>query len=694
MWRRYASVGESAWVKAAPGAPSVDVTKLADRRLAHIMPRATEAPLTRKRIYVTLLATGFLGIGYEVLGVLAIGQALQDTVYTFAAALGVYLLGTAIGGSIHQVLLRRFPARSTLVHLFQGLAVACLLGVMAISQAHEINRQAMRVLGSSLLGAVGAEAVVAASVFLLPTIFMGAIFSLLAQSARGERRGIGVALGINTLGGFLAAPLLGVGLLPVLGAKWALALVSAAYLGLMPQTTRVRLIPAAVAVAALAVLPFISLRLVEAPRGGRVVSLSEGVMGAVAVVTDAEGHRFLKVNNEFQMGGTSTTFAEKRQAMIPLLLHPKPRTALFLGIGTGVTLGAGAIDADIHCDGVELVPGVVAALEKFAPENLGPAGRPNVTIHTADARRFVRTAPAEYDVIIADLFHPARDGAGSLYTLEHFRAVRSRLAEDGLFCQWLPLYQLDTPTFQTIARTFLKVFEPEAVRVCMAHFNGSTPMIGLLGWLTPAPIDADELERRIASAALAAELPVMAIQQPLDVLGCLVTTGTDLVRLVGSGPINTDDRPVVMYTAPRLAYDDREPPSVRLERLLGSARTEGAALLGDDAAIAGVLGPYLKARDLFIKAATQEAAQAMRAPAGKRESGGLTPPVVEAYLASVRASPDFRASYVRLLAGAEAVAQADAERARQILAGLMEADPTRPDAGILLRRLSAVDQGR
>ena len=49
---------------------------------------------------------------------------------------------------------------------------------------------------------------------------------------------------------------------------------------------------------------------------------------------------------------------------------------------------------------------------------------------------------------------PAQDGAAFLYTREHFTAVRNRLAPNGLFCQWLPLYQMDLATVDLVANTF------------------------------------------------------------------------------------------------------------------------------------------------------------------------------------------------------------------------------------------------
>ena len=40
-----------------------------------------------------------------------------------------------------------------------------------------------------------------------------------------------------------------------------------------------------------------------------------------------------------------------------------------------------------------------------------------------------------------------RAGEGRLYAREHFHAVRGALRDGGVFCQWLPLYQLTRDKF-------------------------------------------------------------------------------------------------------------------------------------------------------------------------------------------------------------------------------------------------------
>src|SRR6185295_20357602 len=108
-------------------------------------------------------------------------------------------------------------------------------------------------------------------------------------------------------------------------------------------------------------------------------------------------------------------------------------------------------DPTLQVDAVELLPEVIAASSYFAKSD-------RLHVMTGDARRFVRASREHYDVIVADNFHPARSGSASLYTVEHFRAVQARLAADGLFCQWLPLHQLDLDTLRSIVSSFIAVY--------------------------------------------------------------------------------------------------------------------------------------------------------------------------------------------------------------------------------------------
>jgi spermidine synthase len=102
------------------------------------------------------------------------------------------------------------------------------------------------------------------------------------------------------------------------------------------------------------------------------------------------------------MGGTGSAFSDRRQAHLPLLLHPDPQRALFLGLGTGITFAAAADQPGLRADGVELVPEIIPLLPYFNRAQGGALQDPRLHIHVADARRFVSASDQIYDGIIAD----------------------------------------------------------------------------------------------------------------------------------------------------------------------------------------------------------------------------------------------------------------------------------------------------
>ena len=70
--------------------------------------------------------------------------------------------------------------------------------------------------------------------------------------------------------------------------------------------------------------------------------------GYEGVVEDADGVARLRIDNRQQEGSSATLRVDGRQALIPLLLHPSPRHALFLGLGTGVTASTAARDTRVR----------------------------------------------------------------------------------------------------------------------------------------------------------------------------------------------------------------------------------------------------------------------------------------------------------------------------------------------------------
>jgi spermidine synthase len=416
------------------------------------------------------------------------------------------------------------------------------------------------------------------------------------------------------------------------------------------------------------------LAFVEIPEGGHIVSYREGALAAVSVVEDAEGVARLRIDNRQQEGSSASLRVDARQALLPLLLHPDPHRVLMLGLGTGVTASAAALGPALEVDAVELLPEVIAASDYFTQTLLDDAARRRLHLLASDARRYVRASTQHYDVIIADNFHPARSGSGALYTVEHFDAVRARLAPHGIFCQWLPLHQLDLDTLRSIVQSFSTVYP--GGWALLASNSLETPVLGLVGGNAPAHFDSAVLRQRLAASALPRQLADLGLEDEYAVLGGFVAGPRALHRFAAAAPLNTDDHPVVTYSAPRITYAPDSLPRERLGQLLGELSIAPAELLDPAPATELRLKAYWQARDRFI-----EAGRTVHPAANVQDMLAL---VREPLLAVLRISPDFRPAYDPLLLMGASLARTDPAAARSLLAAMVELQPARTEAAAVL----------
>jgi spermidine synthase len=329
---------------------------------------------------------------------------------------------------------------------------------------------------------------------------------------------------------------------------------------------------------------------------------------------------------------------------------------LFIGLGTGISLsGAGAFP-EVQAEGVELLPEVAEVIPHFVPAMPG-----NVREIAADARRFVRETTNVYDVVIGDLFHPAADGAGFLYTVEHFRRVKERLSKGGLFCQWLPLHQLDLESVRVIARTFMEAF-PEA-EMWLLRPNIDAPVVGLVGWRGGRGEIAN-VEGRIND-----DLKKVGLTDSVRLYGNFLAGSAELKKFAGESRLNRDFFPIIVYEAPRFSFQRHSRTHERLMALV--------EIFGDSKFPAMPrVEKYIQARNVYLGALVTEWE-------GQQEKA------IDGYVESARMSEDFTMGYAQCLTLASAWLKGEekSERARKLLERLVEAQPKQRVAKDMLERL-------
>lgn len=609
-----------------------------------------------------LLLTGLAGIGFEVLVLRVLAQVTESTVYTYAVLLAVFLLGTALGAALWRRAAVSPEALAAWVdRLLLWLSLAVVAGGVSLYWAAPLVAWPARALGGGFVPALLGEALAGGAAMLLPTLVMGALFPALCRQAQDQGWPLGRAVAVNTLGAALAPALVGAVLLPLMDARLVLAVLALVYVGLRsaPSWQSPHGAWAAGVAGALALLGP-SLRFVDVPEAGRVLFHQEGAMAAVSVVADADDVARLHINNRVQEGSTAGGIVEVRLAQLPLLLHEAPRRALFLGLGTGYTAHAAAVDPRVSVRAVELLPEVARASQLFMLRPAAPRAAHPVDVVTADARRWVQSDRDQYDVVVADLFHPARSGAGSLYTAEHFRAVRDRLAPGGLFCQWLALHQMDLGTLRSIVAAFLQVY-PDGMAV-LASNGLDSPVIGLVARPGHPQWRLDAVARRFTSTSrdLDASLRLAHLDTGYAVLGSVLADAAALRRFSQDVAANTDDLPVVAHRAARVDYAPEAEPRARLAALVHLLPDVPAGVLAPEDPAAARLAAYWRARARYLALGLEVRPD----PDPRVMLDRLGPPLVDL----LAASPEFQPAADALTGLARSLQSTDYALSQQVLA--------------------------
>jgi spermidine synthase len=637
-----------------------------------------------------LFLTGLLGISFEVLVVRVLNQVTENTVYTFAILLSVYLLATAFGAGFYQRWGTKYDTDSKATPLLLcALIFALLCSFFALSFSENLMQIFSSYLGAGVIPKLAAEAFVAATVFAAPSCCMGALFSHFSVQAKKSGWQFGTALSVNTLGAAIAPFVAGVLLFPLLGAKLLLILICAGYMFLIPSDKWSNLSVWSLVIACALTAGFATpLVFVDVPPGGKLVSYREGVAGSVSVVENAQGIASLHINNREREGSTATGLADARLAYLPLLLHAQPSRALFLGVGTGITTAAAAESGKVTVDAVELLPEVIAStsyfLNRVDTSSYANSDKNRPTFLVSDARRYVRSTDKFYDVIVSDLFHPARKGAGSLYTVEHFEAIKQRLAKEGLFCQWLPLHQIDEKTLAVLVQTFLKVF-PNAVAV-LASNSLTTPVLGLVARPEQNKVNAQLVKTslQINNDRDRNRRAALQLYDEFAILGSIVASTTELTMLAQGAPLNTDDNSLITQLAPLAVYENSNITWKKFSSLIAGFSPKvsdvflPAASL-EEAQILARIQNYWDARNKFIAlGSTVRASDDIQ-----KMLAQLRQPLIKIILTS----PDFRPAYDPLLNIASSLAMTDKTAARSLYYELGQINPQRNEARKALEQL-------
>jgi spermidine synthase len=415
--------------------------------------------------------SGFAALGYEVVWTRLLSIFSLNAVFSFTIMLTTFLVGLAVGGALAARRADRVPDPLRLFgYLELGIGVCAILVLYIFARLPTLLERftAPDTLGRLLF----AEFFAAAITMLVPTLLMGATFPVAARiygaGAEAIGRRVGRLYALNTIGAALGAFVAGFGLIPLLGLQRAalvLALlnlaVGAVALLRAEVTPRLQLGGAlAAAIVGAALLPdgvYLGFREGAIPQ---LVYYREGADATVAVFHVQEPEMkisFVNGRNEVPTDPQSMR-AFYMLGHLPALLRPQAQSALMVSFGNGIATGAMSRHQIPRIQAVELVAEQVEAARLYAQENRNVLDYPGLNITIEDGRNYLLRSDERFDIITADATHPVNTSSWALFTREFYGLVRQRLADDGVFIQWLPFHDLASQDFRDIVKTFQSSF--------------------------------------------------------------------------------------------------------------------------------------------------------------------------------------------------------------------------------------------
>lgn len=519
------------------------------------------SPLTShhssKAGWMLLAASGVLSLATQSLLLTWTRQVLEGSIYAMSAVLAVFIGGLGLGALAAGGLRKRGHATRSLIAAFGSASVLLLLTLPFLGST--LSTRDIALSGETPFQMLF-QTFTWCAITLLPLTFsLGGLFPLAWEltgiRGQGEGRIMGTALAVNKLASAIGAAAGLFVLLPLAGLVKGTLLIAAGYALVAIWANRHAswlALPVLIAFVSRSQPPGLTPEV-------KLIASTTGAYGPVSVVEDAQsGSRHILLNSRQRLSGTRNALSsQQHQSWLPLMLCRKPERVFTLGMAAGISASA-ALDLPIReLQAVELVPEVVhAARDHFAPWNAKLFSDPRARVIIGDGRHELAKASEGFDAIIADLFFPAEEGTTHLYSRDFFRLARSRLAPGGVFCLWLPCYQLTPHTGGILLRTFADAF-PRAI-IVRANFDPLQPVIGLIGSNDPLPFSREHFTQRLQGLSLSESAFLRSADHAL-----LMLVGDVHAAEPGFGEfeLTTDNMPVFAFHGPR-------PPRGK-ERLVG-----------------------------------------------------------------------------------------------------------------------------
>lgn len=568
---------------------------------------------------------GFVALGLEVILFRILGLILGPTARAFTLVLTSYVLGLGLGSLVAGRVIEKGQGAARI--LFMGSWVFAGILVFVVHQIFDTLpvqlAPRLSFIGVSMSAALGMKAIIGIIILLPLTSAFGAAYAAAVSSAGlANAKRAGQLYAALTLGNVTALVVAGIWILPMLGLETGLLFFAVLALmvpvfGLVGSGYRPKILFGSVA--AMFIITLIGLNsmrawdwrsILSAPYlyqnsdigQDRQVLFKKSDFGVTVAVAKDRDNLFFSLDGKIDGGNLIVDMrTQSLIGVLPACLHPDPKNALVIGMGTGQTT------ADLlrfpleSVDCAELSPAVIESLPYFEKINRNFWLDPRYRLIQSDGRTVLRYGPKKYDLIISEPSNVWTPGVAHLFTHEAFLEARNALVQPGgLFVQWLHTYRMDPEAFRLIISTFLDVFPHASVW-------GPAPKgtnIFLVGSLEPLRLSLSKIRERLAYAKVENHMAPGSIMNALSLLRTHLAETEGLREITQNTPVLTDARPRLEYLAEgAMVLGD---PIALYKTMAGLAVSAADKLVDADPVFLEQLARRAEANRAFLKFAIEQ----------------------------------------------------------------------------------------
>src|SRR5262249_16045784 len=146
---------------------------------------------------------------------------------------------------------------------------------------------------------------------------------------------------------------------------------------------------------------------------------------------------------------------------------------------------------------------------------------------------------------------------------------------DGIFCQWLQLYEMHPEDVKSLVATFKAAF-PYAYL-----FRGAEGDLMLIGSKQERKLDLNTINAHLPDNKINDELSRVRSDTAGDLISRLYFGNTEILQYSAGSKFNTDDNALIEFNAPRRVGSTEETVEQNVKQLLANAASPLPYLSGD-----------------------------------------------------------------------------------------------------------------